>query len=331
MSASSLHPDVLIAGAGIIGLSLALELHARHATVAVIDPQLALRQTTWAAAGMLAADDPHNPAALHPLASFSVALYPAYLRRIEAITGIAVPFQTDTVVQYLPGGATQRFPEHSVDPRQLAEALLIAVRSTPITLYENTGRWDFADLDDTLHIRTASGVHLFPRQLIHATGAWFQGRQIVTPRKGQMLRVAMPPGLDLREVHRRADIYIVPRTAGPQAGSAVIGATDEDAGYDLRTHTLDLDRLRSLAAELLPDFASADDAPAVESWAGLRPSTPDLLPLLGALSQRQFVATGHYRNGILLAPATAVVIADLITGNSSPIDLSPFNPQRFQP
>jgi glycine oxidase len=327
MSALRSSPDVVIAGAGIIGLSLALELHSRGTSVAVLDPARALRQTSWAAAGMLAADDPHNPEALRPLARFSESLYPGYLQHIQTLSGLDVPFQTDTVVQYLPSGVTRTFAEHSIDPRQLVTALLSAVRARGIALYENTGRWDFADFENTLHIRTHSGVELHPTQLVHASGAWFQGRQIITPRKGQMLRVAMPPSLDLGEVHRRADIYLVPRTQGPQSGTVVIGATDEDAGYDLRTHTHD--RLRALAAELLPAFASATDAPVVESWAGLRPGTPDNLPLLGALSPRQYAATGHYRNGILLAPATAIVMADFITGKAPTIDLAAFNPERF--
>jgi glycine oxidase len=69
--------------------------------------------------------------------------------------------------------------------------------------------------------------------------------------------------------------------------------------------------------------------PLLESWAGLRPRTPDNLPLLGQLTERSFAATGHYRNGILLAPATAVLLADLISGNPPAIDLTPFDPQRF--
>ena len=322
-------PDVVIAGAGIIGLSLALEFHSRGAHVAVIEPELAFRQASWAAAGMLAADDPHNPDELKPISHFSVDIYPQYLERIEALSGSAIPFQTDTVVHHLDDGTTERLHEHSIDPRQLGEALVAAVRSASISLYENVGRWDFDASGQSLHVRTSTGVELHPRQLVHAMGAWFQGRQVITPRKGQMLRVRLPNELPLTEVHRRTGIYVVPRTLGPHAGTAVIGATDEDAGYDLRTNKLDLDRLRSLAAGLFPVLASAVEAPAVEAWAGLRPATPDRLPLLGELSACEFVATGHYRNGILLAPATAVVLADLMESKAPAIDLAAFSPGRF--
>jgi glycine oxidase len=144
-----------------------------------------------------------------------------------------------------------------------------------------------------------------------------------------MLRVQLPS--PLTEVHRSEHIYIVPRTLGPQAGTALIGATIEDAGFDTTTHPADLATLRARAAELLPALASESNAPQLEAWAGLRPFTPDELPLLGALpfSPREFAATGHFRNGILLAPATAHVMADLLENKSPTIDLAPFSPTRF--
>ena len=95
-----------------------------------------------------------------------------------------------------------------------------------------------------------------------------------------MLSVALPPSLPLHLVVRTPDIYIVPRTSGPNAGRAIIGATIEDAGFDKTVHPSDIAHLRSLAAALLPPLA---DAPQLEAWAGLRPATPDGLPLLGAL------------------------------------------------
>ncbi|HVG26006.1 MAG TPA: FAD-dependent oxidoreductase, partial [Acidobacteriaceae bacterium] len=150
-------------------------------------------------------------------------------------------------------------------------------------------------------------------------------------RTGQMLRVALPPVLPLPQVHRSAALYVGPRTQGPQAGSAVIGATDEDAGFDLSTSQHDLDRLRSLAAELVPALASTTLCPQLEAWAGLRPSTADQLPVLGRLpgTDRQWIASGHYRNGILLAPATAAALADALQSRTFPVDLTPFRPDRF--
>ncbi len=330
--------DVVIVGAGLIGLAIALELHDRGASVTVIDHGRSLTKASTAAAGMLAAEDPFNPPALAPLSKLSALRYPAFLRRIEALSGVAVPFQTDTTVQYMADGTTTRLAEHSIDPRQLTAALLAAVRATPIRLLEET---QIVAVDDTPHgmqVRLSTGIAIASRAVVYAAGAWtsevmtaFHSNPVpVAPRKGQMLRVRLPATLALNEVHRSERIYIVPRTLGPQAGTALIGATVENAGFDTTVRSGDLDSLRALAAELLPAFSSAAEAPLVESWAGLRPATPDGLPVLGASARAgQFIASGHYRNGILQAPATAVVLADIIEGKPLSLDIFALSPQRF--
>ncbi|HZL28554.1 MAG TPA: FAD-dependent oxidoreductase [Acidobacteriaceae bacterium] len=322
-----LQSDVLIAGGGIIGLSLALELYNRGAQVTVVERDTAMSHASTAAAGMLAAEDPYNPPEITLLARFSTEIYPEMLARIESLSGIVVPFQTGATVQYLSGGSSILLAEHSLDPRQLAAALLAAVRATSIDLRQHTGNLELADTPEAIHVRDATGTEFAAPQFVHCTGTWFRGQNAVSPRKGQMLRVQLPS--PLTEVHRAEHIYIVPRTLGPQAGSALIGATIEDAGFDTTTHPADLANLRARAAELLPELASESDAPQLEAWAGLRPFTPDGLPLLGILSPREFVATGHFRNGILLAPATARVMADLLENKSPTIDLTPFSPNRY--
>jgi glycine oxidase len=142
-----------------------------------------------------------------------------------------------------------------------------------------------------------------------------------------MLAVTLPSSLPLNLVLRTPEIYIVPRTTGPNAGRAIIGATVEDAGFDKTVHPADIERLHTLATHLLPDLAHA---PQLEAWAGLRPATPDGLPLLGPVPDHpnQFIATGHYRNGILLAPATAHLMAQLLSGEQPSIDLNPYSPNR---
>lgn len=337
-SASNVAPDVVIVGAGLIGLAIALELHDRGASVTVIDHSRSLAEASTAAAGMLAVEDPFNPPELAALSRLSAQLYPAFLRRIEALSGIVVPFQTETTVQYLADGSTMRLAEHSIDPRQLAAALLAAVKATPIRLLEHT---QIAAVDNALHgmqIRLSTGVVIASRAVIYAAGAWTSEVMTalhcdavsIAPRKGQMLRVRLPAALALNEVHRSERIYIVPRTLGPQAGTALIGATVEDAGFDTTVHAGDLDGLRALAAELLPAFASVTEAPLVESWAGLRPATSDGLPVLGACAQAgHFIASGHYRNGILQAPATALVLANLLEGRPTSVDITALSPKRF--
>jgi glycine oxidase len=335
--------DYLIAGAGIAGLSLALELVSRGASVTVLDAGQALRQTSWAAAGMLAVDDPLNPPALLPLSRLSAALYPEFLDRIADLSGVRVPFQTTATLEAGdPEGAladprelvpaldpgSYRFhllAERSVDPRQLAAALLAAVRAAGIDLREHTPLERVHANADCVRVQSASGVFAASR-LIDCMGSWSPAP--VSPRKGQMLAVAIPPGLDLACVVRVPGIYIVPRTEGPNAGRAILGATLEDAGFDLTVHPSDILSLNAKAVELIPALAEAEF---LESWCGLRPATADGLPILGATERqpRYVLATGHFRNGILLAPATARIVAQLLLGEEPQVDLEPFSPARF--
>jgi glycine oxidase len=326
-----LTPDIVVAGAGIIGLSLALELHHRGASVAVLDTAAAAGGASTAAAGMLAAQDPHNPAELRELSLFSISLYDRFLERLTTLSSLPVPYQTTSTLQYLDDGTTLRLAERSIDPRQLAAAALQAIRTSKIQLIEHTGELEISEHTSGISIRPRNGPSLEAKRLVHASGAWFSGRPKITPRKGQMLRVQIPPSLDLREVHRSSAIYVVPRSQGPQAGTAIVGATEEDAGFDLQTSQVDLNQLRQRAAALVPALGDPTTAPEVEAWAGLRPAAADRLPLIGRLpgSPHQWMAAGHFRNGILLAPATAVTLADLLEDKAPSVNLLPFDPARL--
>ncbi len=353
------HPDICIAGAGIVGLSLALELHHRGYRIAVFDRGAPLAEASTAAAGMLAAADPENSPQLRALAGLSLSLYPCFLERIHLLSGLRVPFQTHTTLQWIPSHlpiskseltpadlahflpaltpASHRFTlldEHSLDPRQLATALLAAVRATTIDLRPDTRILSTRASNTRIEIQTTLGP-IATVKFIDCTGAWAASTSHlpnlqVSPKKGQMLAVALPSSLPLEVVIRAHNIYIVPRTTGPNAGRAIIGATVEDAGFDKTLHPSAIAHLRSLATALLPPLAHA---PQLEAWAGLRPATSDGLPLLGALPNQpnHLLATGHYRNGILLAPATAHVIAQLLSGEPPSINLDPFSPARVLP
>ena len=336
-------PDFVIAGAGIIGLSLALELHHRGASVVVLEAGVALQQTSTAAAGMLAVHDPANPPALFPLAQLSARLYPAFLDRLADLSNTRVPFQTTTTLETSPTNiipnpqdlvpqlapdapAFRLLEERSVDPRQLAPALLAAVLNTGIEIREHTALTRVQMTPTAVHIGT-SAHPLSASKLIDCMGAWSPAP--VVPRKGQMLAVRMPPSLDLSTVIRTPDVYIVPRTDGPNTGRAIIGATIEDAGFDLTVKPADILALNQRAVALIPALAQADF---LESWSGLRPATADGLPILGATptQPRYVLANGHFRNGILLAPATAQVIAQLLFNEPPIIDLTPFTPTRLR-
>lgn len=344
-------PDVVIAGAGIIGLSLALELHGRGARVTVLDRAAAMAEASTAAAGMLAVDDPGNPPALLPLAQFSAELYPRYLDRIAALSGQRVPFQTHitlqqdgpapalTAAQLAPhlGGhrpidlSFSALAEDSLDPRQLAPALLAAVRAAGISLEEHTGVLATSYRADAIELHTSSGDRTTP-YFVDCTGAWTQlgpDSPAVFPMKGQMLAVATPSTAPLRVAVRTHELYLVPRTIGPNTGRIIIGATVEDVGYSKSTDEASIGHLYRKAVELFPPLASA---PILDQWAGLRPATRDRLPVLGPHpgNPRHLFATAHFRNGILLAPATAQLLADLIAGNAPPaLSLTAFSPARL--
>jgi glycine oxidase len=127
----------------------------------------------------------------------------------------------------------------------------------------------------------------------------------------------------LKHVIRAPEVYLIPRSDG----RLLVGTTVEEAGFDKRTDIATIQRLHQAAIALAPDLRNAR---ILESWAGLRPGTPDALPILGATqTPGYYVATGHFRDGILLAPITAQVMADVITDSNCKYDLAPFSPSRF--
>jgi len=350
------HSDICIAGGGIMGLSLALELHRLGHRVTVFDQAQPLSEASTAAAGMLAASDPDNPAPLRPLADLSLSLYPAFLDRLHDLSGTRVPFHTSATLQAHPSTPANvlsaealagilpqlspgnnlftRIDEHSLDPRNLAAALLASVQASTIDLRPHTRVLSANSVGDAVEIQTTAGI-FYSAKFVNCTGAWATHSSLaphlaIAPRKGQMLAVGLPPSLPLSIVIRTHAMYIVPRTTGPNAGRAIVGATVEDAGFDKIVHPSDIARLRALADGLLPALIGA---PQLDAWAGVRPSTPDGLPFLGSLPGKpnQFIAAGHYRNGILLAPATAHVMAQLLGQQTPAIDLSAYSPERPLP
>jgi glycine oxidase len=138
-----------------------------------------------------------------------------------------------------------------------------------------------------------------------------------------MLCFAMPSRDLLGHVVRSPEIYLIPRSDG----RLLAGATVEEAGYDKRTVAETIQRMQHAAVALLP---ALENARLLKAWAGLRPGTPDNLPILGATPTPGYhVATGHFRDGILLAPVTALLMAQLITGARPELDLAPFSMERF--
>ena len=162
-----------------------------------------------------------------------------------------------------------------------------------------------------------------------ACGDWLGVPLPVEPVKGQMLAVSMPPGSAaprgaLYHTLYASNGYVVPKADG----SIYVGATVERAGYDRRVTVAGIGKLLALLPRIAP---SLSDATFVRAWAGLRPGTPDHLPILGPVPGLEGIslATGHYRNGILLAPITGELIAQVVLGQGTTLPLTSFSVERF--
>ena len=338
--------DAAIAGAGIIGLATALELAAAGLRVTVFERGQAMRESSWAAAGMLAAADPENPAALRPLSRFSIGLYPEFLAKIERLTGKRIPLRTKQTLQgehMLPPGVNEVAPEeiqsiapgiqpselkfflldeHSLDPRDIARALPEAAKAAGIRLLEETAVTAISAHSESVAVRTTNGQWT-AGNFINACGAWAAALADVpiSPRKGQMLLVQSSELLSV--TLRTPHLYLVPRGDG----RIVIGATVENAGYDKEVCPSAISALRNAAAELWPPVR---EARILDTWAGLRPAAADSLPILGMdEAPRRWLALGHFRNGIMLAPGSARLLRQMILNEPLGVDATPFSAERF--
>ncbi|HXL87291.1 MAG TPA: FAD-dependent oxidoreductase, partial [Gemmatimonadaceae bacterium] len=175
-------------------------------------------------------------------------------------------------------------------------------------------------------VTTRSGPTHSARHVVLAAGAWvgrISGARLggaVEPARGQLVSYSASP---LGHVAYGPRGYVVPR-----GDSTVGGSTMENVGFDASTTSEGVEKVRSAAEEICPTLSRSK---ATRSWAGLRPVTPDMLPMLGRDPEHQSLiyACGHSRNGVLMAPLTGDLVADLVTGTPLSLDLSQFRPDRF--
>lgn len=347
--------DVILVGGGLIGLSLAIELRKRGASVLVVERGEPGREASHAAGGMLANCGDETPAPLQSLATASAEMYPEFVHQLQDESGMNVDLRSDGTLFFpaeghdhrnilgatplpkplaklepalaAPGGAVFFLMERSVCPRALAQAALKAAKHRGVDVSSGTPVLS-VDMSDghVVGVITAHGSYRAAK-VVNCAGAW--SGQIpplsfpVRPVKGQMVCFVMPSHNLLRHVARSPEIYLIPRSDG----RLLAGATVEEAGFDKRTVADTIQRLERAAFALLP---ALKDARIQEAWAGLRPGTPDNLPILGPTPLPGYhVATGHFRDGILLAPITARLMAQVIVGEKPEHDLTPFSVGRF--
>jgi thiazole synthase len=348
--------DVLVLGGGVIGLAIALELRQRGATVTVLSRDFQ-QAASHAAAGMLAPQaEGLSPGPMLDLCRASLALYPTWVSKLEALTcqavgywpcGILAPRQTvpkapgdawltaRALSYYQPGlgdwvqGAHWYPDEGQVDSRLLVNALGAAVADLGVVLHEGVGATALGQHQGRVEqVRTAQAGDFSADHIVLATGAWAHELLPlpVFPKKGEMASLRVPLGHGTHQPLRRVlfgeSIYIVPR----QDGRIVLGATSQEVGFTPHNTAGGVTQLLHHAIALLPQLSGfvLD-----ETWWGFRPATPDELPILGPGPVGNLtLATGHHRNGILLAPITAQLTAQAVLGQ---IDtrLQPFSWQRF--
>jgi glycine oxidase len=349
--------DVIIVGGGIIGLSLSIALKKRGASVLVVERGEPGREASYAAGGMLVDCPVETPLALQTLATASARMYPEFAHEMEVESGMKVDlrgagtiwFPSSECAQHAEGAAflpailaelepalSERGSNHpafylkegSVDPRALTAAALKTAKNRGVDFSSGDPVTAVNLSDGQLSGVTTTKTSFLSDKVVNCAGAWsgeISPHKFPTrPVKGQMLCLVMPSRTLLKHVIRSPKAYLIPRSDG----RLLVGATVEEAGFDKRTDIETIRRLHRAAIELVPKLA---EARILEDWAGLRPGTPDALPILGRTKiPGYYVATGHFRDGILLAPITAQVMTAVVEGRSPEHDLTAFSAARFQ-
>ncbi|MFD6763210.1 glycine oxidase ThiO [Streptomyces roseolus] len=227
--------------------------------------------------------------------------------------------------------------DHQVDPRRLAAALLTACERAGVVFHRALAERLTVAGDRATGVVLRDGTALSAGRTVLAAGS-LSGRLAgvppsvlppVRPVKGQVLRLRIPapyaPFLSrtVRAVVRGSHVYLVPR----ENGELVVGATSEELGWDTTVTAGGVYELLRDAHELVPGLT---ELPLTETLAGLRPGSPDNAPMLGPTALPGLdLATGHYRNGILLTPVTGDVMAEVLTTGVLPDEARPFSPRRF--
>lgn len=352
-------PDVVIAGQGIIGLCSALALAKRKLSVLVVG-EPSPGEASRAAAGMLAPSVERASASPDTLGIAARDRYPSFLDYLRELSPVDVELNRRGILQVALSpagekglrksapatsvwldreelvriepalshafGAVHNPLDGCVDNVALMDAILDAVRGTRlITL--RTGRMTAVNAGaDFVTTALSDGASISAAKFVVAAGAWsgqISGARFaasVSPAKGQLVRYAKAA---LSHVTYGPRGYLVPR------GTATIaGSTMERTGFDASNTAEGIAKIRSAGSEIIPSLGALEPESA---WAGLRPVTPDMLPVIGPDPERPAIiyAFGHGRNGILMAPLTGDLVADLVTASPLPCDLTQFRPDRF--
>ena len=313
-----------------------------------------------AAAGMLAPSVEQATGSAHEFAIAARDRYPSYVEYLAERTGVHVPLNrrgilqvaiTEKGVKGLRKTAPPSAQWMEADELRKLEPSLGHALGAMFNIGD--GAVDNTILLDALHKLTAKNQHInrvgstvtrivphtdscemiledksrrTAQRVVLAAGAWVgkiagaRFARAVKPARGQLVSYSSTP---LRHVAYGPRGYVVPRS-----DSLIGGSTMEDVGFDSNTTPAGIKKVRAASEEICPVLESAHQ---VTAWAGLRPVTPDMLPIIGADPEYPSLlyACGHSRNGVLMAPLTGDIIADLVTGSPLSRDLAQFRPDRF--
>lgn len=356
--------DCTIVGGGLVGMMTARELAAGGLRVRLFERGECGRESSWAGGGILSPLAPWDmPEAVTRLAAWSQRHYPLLTEALADETGIDAEWTQSGLLSLDPDAAAAARAaawarEHGVrlevldapgvariephcrpaaqalwlpeiaqvrNPR-LLRALKRALAIAGVAVEEHTGVTGLLVADDRVRgVRTEAGAVFESGCVVVAGGAWSGAlleplgvRTDIAPVKGQMLMYRCEPGL-VRSIVQDRGRYAVPR----RDGHVLFGSTLEETGFDRSVTARALEELTAAAAALVPALSAC---PLVRHWAGLRPGSRDGVPSVGPVPgiAGLYINAGHFRNGVLLAPASARLLADIVTGRSPVVDPAPY-------
>lgn len=363
--------DLVVIGAGVIGCAVARKARSLGLRVVVVDRDVERKHASWAAAGMLAPlGESHEPGPFLSLLLEARLLFPGGVRQLEDETGLNLGYRTDGMIllafdengeaalerrqrwQEAAGLAVERLAaeearrlepgiddrvraallfgdDHQIENRVLLQALEISAERAGVVFRLGVGARGLRPTTGGLSVELEDGDRLDAAQVVLAAGAWAGAMDglprglPVEPVRGQILSVRnlQPP---IRHILASSRGYLVPRSDG----RVLVGATAERVGYATNTTLGGLGHLAGVAGEIAPDLAGQA---LVDHWSGLRPGTPDGLPILGPDPDLPALiyAAGHFRNGILLSFITGEIVGGLAAGIRPDFDFEPYRPDRF--
>lgn len=365
---SSRHFDCLVVGGGLIGMLTARELALAGLAVGLVERGETGRESTWAGGGILSPLYPWRyPDAVTALASWSQARYAKLAEALRTETGIDPEFQQNglLILDTEEVRQAQGWAENwhcSLDPvdaaklselepalgdiptqalwlpqvaqirnPRLAQALRKSIENLGVRLFEHTPMTGLVLGETGIHGVVTERGEFNANQVVIAGGAWSAlllesiGMNLpVRPVRGQMILYRAEPGLVQRIVLSR-DRYVIPR----RDGRILVGSTLENAGFEKTTTRAAMLELEAEARRLIPALA---DYPIEHHWAGLRPGSPQGIPyiLQHPRIAGLFINTGHFRNGVVLGPASARLLADILLQREPILDPTPYKPDDWR-